>query len=438
MITAVVTADNHLGTYYDRLRPDRLHQRRERLQAGFRRTVDLALDRKAQLFLIAGDLFDRPDPRNAERAFVAAQLARLREAGVAVVAICGNHDSPRLAAYDSGIVPLQEMAALEGLHLLREERCWSEVRLTVKDEAGEPIAVRVRGASYAFSALEKQCPLREWKEALAAPDERAAPVEIILLHYAVEGWETPFAAEPVLSLENLDALTADIIAVGHLHVRNEKRLPGGALLLNPGATERMDFGEEFHESGCFVVRLSPGKSAEAEYIPHEHQPMKSLKITDREILEATAKNGTEGESDPAFVMTYLRGRIEDALAYEVNDKPRAAETMLRIQLRGVLPEAIYNALDANELRQFALNRCFSCDVDFDDVGIRYANLEIEAGPGGFEIDAELRGVVERMLAQVALPAEADDATRADSAYRQRVLAAARDTLLNAYQQIRVG
>lgn len=80
MTTAVLTSDNHLGAYYAHFRPDPLELRRRALQRGFQQVVDAAIERRVDLFLHAGDLFDRPDPRNAERHFVARQVRRLQEA----------------------------------------------------------------------------------------------------------------------------------------------------------------------------------------------------------------------------------------------------------------------------------------------------------------------------------------------------------------------
>src|SRR6266545_901694 len=117
MITAILTSDNHLGAYYARFRPDRLEQRRRALQRGFEQVVDAAVERRADLFLHAGDLFDRPDPRNAERCFVARQVRKLQEAEIPVFVIAGNHDSPRSYGYDGGTLPQAEMEALGAICL---------------------------------------------------------------------------------------------------------------------------------------------------------------------------------------------------------------------------------------------------------------------------------------------------------------------------------
>jgi DNA repair exonuclease SbcCD nuclease subunit len=83
----VVTGDNHLGRHYDRMPPQRLEERRARLRRGFVAAVDYALQQRAHFLLHAGDLFDTVDPRNVERDFVAAQLVRVRDAGIVCLAI---------------------------------------------------------------------------------------------------------------------------------------------------------------------------------------------------------------------------------------------------------------------------------------------------------------------------------------------------------------
>ena len=100
MVTAVICSDCHLGQYYGRLRPERLEKRRRALQNAFANLVDVALERKAALFLIAGDLFDRPDPRNADRLFVARQFGLKAGAPVFIpfmVAFIALKDAPKNA-----------------------------------------------------------------------------------------------------------------------------------------------------------------------------------------------------------------------------------------------------------------------------------------------------------------------------------------------------
>jgi exonuclease SbcD len=113
MLRLLHTADVHLGARHTDM-GERAAQLRERQFAAFRASVDLALDRKVDLFLVAGDLFDsNTQPRRSvER--VAAELGRLVLGGVRTVIIPGTHDVydgasiyrsydlPRLAAAADG------------------------------------------------------------------------------------------------------------------------------------------------------------------------------------------------------------------------------------------------------------------------------------------------------------------------------------------------
>ena len=75
-LRVVVTSDNHLGRYYDRLGARQLETRRAWLRQGWEMAVACALERGAHLFLQGGDLFDTPDPRNVERVAVALRFSR--------------------------------------------------------------------------------------------------------------------------------------------------------------------------------------------------------------------------------------------------------------------------------------------------------------------------------------------------------------------------
>jgi exonuclease SbcD len=109
MLRIIHTADVHLGARHDDLGEQAAAQR-ERQFAAFKATVDLALTEKADVFLIAGDLFDSnvQPRRSVER--VAAELKRLAEARIRTVIIPGTHD-----CYDrASIYRAYDLVALAG------------------------------------------------------------------------------------------------------------------------------------------------------------------------------------------------------------------------------------------------------------------------------------------------------------------------------------
>ncbi|HET8844539.1 MAG TPA: metallophosphoesterase, partial [Ktedonobacteraceae bacterium] len=116
VIRVILTADNHLSAYIPKLSPTKLTERRRRLGLAFKQAVSAAIERRADIFIQAGDLFDTIDPRNKERDFVAEQLQRLQAAGIRPFGVSGNHDTPRQRIEQGGLAPQSIYARLSGMH----------------------------------------------------------------------------------------------------------------------------------------------------------------------------------------------------------------------------------------------------------------------------------------------------------------------------------
>lgn len=416
MITAVVTSDNHLGVYYARLRPDRLEERRRALQRAFERVVDAALERRVDLFLHAGDLFDRPDPRNAERLFVARQMRRLREAGIPSFAITGNHDSPRSYGYDGGVAPQEEMAALDAFHLFRDARRLQSQTLEIRGQR-----VCIWGMSSDFNRPHDECALSEVVEA----HQRGGDIDIVLLHYGVEGWTRADAQEPTITLANLDKIPADAFCVGHLHERQQGRLPGGAVLLNPGSTEHINFGEENLECGYWLLHMEP-RQVEAEYVSLPTQLMRTLKLdlTDwpsppDPLSHAAGEGELDAESEDIILsdsetpgssttdidspLSLVQGEgpgVRAAAATHPSsllshpltaiEEVSAPDQLLRVRLSGRVPREQFHALDlvALQVRGNELN--FSCQLDTEGLIVYDQTDDLTIGYGvSFDAGEEL-------------------------------------------------
>src|SRR4051812_35320859 len=66
---------------------------REATRGALSNLVELCVRERVQLLLLAGDLYDGDWRDYSTGLFFASQMARLREAGVQVVWIRGNHDA---------------------------------------------------------------------------------------------------------------------------------------------------------------------------------------------------------------------------------------------------------------------------------------------------------------------------------------------------------
>jgi len=91
VISLLHTADVHLGMGFPGLGAHGREQR-EQLRRTFARIVELALQERVDLLLIAGDLFDSHRQSEATLAFVREQFLRLREGRIRVALLAGNHD----------------------------------------------------------------------------------------------------------------------------------------------------------------------------------------------------------------------------------------------------------------------------------------------------------------------------------------------------------
>lgn len=103
-------ADVHLGARHRDL-GDAAERQRDRQSAAFRRAIDVALERRVDVVLSCGDLFDSNSQprRTVERA--AAELRRLADAGIRSVLIPGTHD-----CYDpASIYRAFDLRAMAGL-----------------------------------------------------------------------------------------------------------------------------------------------------------------------------------------------------------------------------------------------------------------------------------------------------------------------------------
>ncbi len=89
--------DAHLGrSYYPYTTPDGFNQRERDFEESFTAAVELALDQEPDLVLWLGDIFDHPRPTYRSYRIAQRAIARIRDHGIPLALITGNHDTPRL------------------------------------------------------------------------------------------------------------------------------------------------------------------------------------------------------------------------------------------------------------------------------------------------------------------------------------------------------
>jgi DNA repair exonuclease SbcCD nuclease subunit len=157
------------------------------------RLVDLCVAEEAALLLIAGDLFDGGWRDYSTGLFLVERMARLREAGVRVVWIRGNHDA----------------ASRLRKHLRMPENVRELATSKPESVAFEDLNVVVHGQGFAEAAITDDLSARY-------PSAVPGAVNIGLLHTALDGREghAPYAP---CTLSALVDRGYDYWALGHVH-----------------------------------------------------------------------------------------------------------------------------------------------------------------------------------------------------------------------------
>jgi DNA repair exonuclease SbcCD nuclease subunit len=205
MLRMLHTADVHLGARHADL-GEQASAQRERQFAAFKATVDLAIETRVDLVLVAGDLFDsNTQPRRSvER--VAAELKRLAAARIRTVLVPGTHDvhdgSSIYRAYDlpamAGIGPDEDWVTV-----LSPDR--SEVHLPACD-------VVVHGPCFPT----KRAPHSPLRDLSVAGDDRATwHVGVIHAALAIPGRTD--GDDVVVTPDEIAASGLDYLALGHWH-----------------------------------------------------------------------------------------------------------------------------------------------------------------------------------------------------------------------------
>ena len=209
------------------------------------RIVSLCLERKAELLVLAGDLFDAKDRSIRARLALRAAVERLDRGGVRTFIVHGNHD------------PLTEdvraLALPPSAHVFGPQ--WEEVLV----RRGDAVLCRVQGISY---------PQEKMTADLSHHFHRVGPeLTIGALHCNLSAFpgHTSHANYAPCTPADLGERGLDYWALGHLHNHGETDLPGGGVAVYPGNPQGRH-PQEVGPKGCVVVEVE-GARMRRRFVP---------------------------------------------------------------------------------------------------------------------------------------------------------------------------
>ncbi|MEZ4599480.1 MAG: exonuclease SbcCD subunit D [Syntrophotaleaceae bacterium] len=267
------TADIHLGKTYRRSAAET-----ERY-ADFFRCLDSiiadALAERVDFVLIAGDLFHTGQILPRTFAGTIECLLPLKEAGIPCIVVEGNHDW--IHRRDS-ISWMEALSAMGYVKLLRPDRSdEGGYRFSSFDEeTGQGGMCRVGDLHiYGLGYIGSQAGSHVPRICEAVTTEK----NLLLFHVGI--WKYSPVEIGNMGLQEAYPLAEvfDYVALGHGHKPYAVETPEGKkFAFNPGAPERVNFGEERYDKGYYLVQ-EKGGVFEAEFRPTDPRPMMTLTVS---------------------------------------------------------------------------------------------------------------------------------------------------------------
>lgn len=247
--------------------------------------VEVAIEERVAFVVISGDLYDRDWRDYNTGLFFVTQVAKLREEGIQVYVITGNHD-----------------AANRMTHSLP----WPENVHFFSHNEPETLLDDVHGVAFHGQSFLTQHVTDDISSEYPAP--RAGYFNIGLLHTSADGRKghDPYAP---CSLANLGAKGYDYWALGHVHTAEVVQT--APHIVFPGNTQ----GRHVRETGvkgCYVAEVGDDHSVALRFRPTD--------VARWSVCTLNADEGREAELEEAFfreVVQLIRGSETRGVAVRV-------------------------------------------------------------------------------------------------------------------------
>ena len=295
--------------------------------------VDLALERQVNFVLISGDLYDGDQKDYSTALFFNKQMSRLREAGIKVFAISGNHDAASVIT--------KSLSPPDNVHFFPVKKPGS-VKLT-------DLSVAIHGQGFANVSVQENL-------VLDYPDATSDCFNIGLLHTSLAGSSQHDTYAPC-SPADLERKGYHYWALGHIH--QPEVVAKAPWVVYSGNIQGRKINET-GERGCFLVTVDDSQEVSA----HEFMPLDVVRWIHLE-LDLT------GMMETGALLSAIDEVISDA--YQQGGDRLLA---LRLTLRGATE--LHGTLHSDLSRWQA--QCVSLTTEIDSDQLWFERLKVKTSP----------------------------------------------------------
>ncbi len=277
-----------------------------------------AIDEHVDFVIVCGDFFHKKVVPPETMNYAVEGLSLLKDNGIPVVMIEGNHDQHY---NDSNYSWLRSLSNWNFVYLLEPETLAGEIVYSGWDEGtkrGGYIDIgRARIFGSHWYGAQGNVAIPKLTEAIKA-NQREGAFHILLLHTDVEGHQMhPIPALTLDSLNKLKSVT-DYVGLGHTHMHYE--IDNWAF--NPGSIEVTNIAEFRETRGAFIVNVGDDNSVDVKHVTeYHHRPFQRLtfdvtrysdtKDITAAVVEQVGREGRvaqAGSPSPIIEIT-LRGQL---------------------------------------------------------------------------------------------------------------------------------
>ncbi|CAN5258435.1 DNA repair exonuclease [soil metagenome] len=304
------------------------------------------IDEKVDFVIICGDFFHKRSVPPETMNYAVEGLTMMREAGIPVIAIEGNHDQKHTDTEYSWLRSLSRWGLIKLLEPTPAEGKMSYTAWDETSKSGGYIDIgraRIFGSDWYGASGNWAIPMLT--DAIME-NKRDGAFHILMLHTDVEGHQ--MHPLPALSISALRELKQAVEYVGLGHTHKHYEIDNWAF--NPGSIEITNISEFRETRGAFVVEVDESNNVNARHVVDYHfRPFQQLQFdvsrskTPGEITEgvlsmvASGARAASADRPKPIIEIALRGQLgfPNSLleTQKIRDETRSVTDALHVRIK---------------------------------------------------------------------------------------------------------